>query len=99
MVWSRWKRRPGSIIVPGHDVPMVLEGGKPHYIGKREAAITAWYGDGPSSWSSRAGSPPRQPDAQGAVSERHSLQPVEQGRGVLLVAGLARVVGAHRPSM
>jgi hypothetical protein len=24
---------------------MVLEGGKPHYIGKREAAITAWYGD------------------------------------------------------
>jgi hypothetical protein len=40
-----WRRRPGTIVVPGHDVPMVLEGGKPHYIGKREAAITAWYGD------------------------------------------------------
>jgi glyoxylase-like metal-dependent hydrolase (beta-lactamase superfamily II) len=45
MIWSHWRRRPGSIVVPGHDVPMVLEGGKPHYIGKREAAITAWYGD------------------------------------------------------
>ena len=45
MIWSHWRRRPGSIVVPGHDVPMVLQGGKPHYIGKREAAITAWYGD------------------------------------------------------
>ncbi len=45
MIWRLWRRRPGTILVPGHDVPMVLEGGKPHYIGKREAAITAWYGD------------------------------------------------------
>lgn len=45
MIWSHWRRRPGSIVVPGHDVPMVLDNGKPHYIGKRDSAITAWYGD------------------------------------------------------
>jgi N-acyl homoserine lactone hydrolase len=31
--------------VPGHDVPMMLEDGKPKYLDKREAAIRAWYGD------------------------------------------------------
>lgn len=45
MIWSHWKRRPGSIAVPGHDVPMILDNGKPHYIGKREAAIKSWFGD------------------------------------------------------
>jgi glyoxylase-like metal-dependent hydrolase (beta-lactamase superfamily II) len=45
MIWSHWRRRAGSILVPGHDVPMVLEGGKPHYIGKREAAIKSWFGE------------------------------------------------------
>ena len=31
--------------MPGHDVPMVLENGNPKYIDKREAAISAWFGD------------------------------------------------------
>jgi len=44
-IWGFWRKRPGNIVVPGHDVPMVLEDGKPKYIDKREAAITAWYGD------------------------------------------------------
>jgi glyoxylase-like metal-dependent hydrolase (beta-lactamase superfamily II) len=44
-IWTLWRKRPGNIVVPGHDVPMVLENGKPKYIDKREAAITAWYGD------------------------------------------------------
>jgi N-acyl homoserine lactone hydrolase len=44
-IWALWRKRPGNIVVPGHDVPMVLENGKTKYIGKREAAITAWYGD------------------------------------------------------
>ena len=34
-----------QIVVPGHDVPMVLENGAIKYIGEREAAISAWYGD------------------------------------------------------
>ena len=47
MIWTLWRKRPGNIVMPGHDVPMVLEleNGKPKYIDKREAAITAWYGD------------------------------------------------------
>jgi glyoxylase-like metal-dependent hydrolase (beta-lactamase superfamily II) len=45
LIWKFWRARPGNILVPGHDVPMVLENDKPKYIDKREAAITAWYGD------------------------------------------------------
>jgi N-acyl homoserine lactone hydrolase len=44
-IWKLWRKRPGNILVPGHDVPMVLENGKPKYIDTREAAISAWYGD------------------------------------------------------
>jgi len=48
--WQRiaefWGRRPGSILIPGHDMPMVIgDGGKPRYLGQREAAITAWLSD------------------------------------------------------
>ena len=44
-IWALWRKRPGNIVVPGHDVPMVLENGKPKYIDKRDAAISAWFGD------------------------------------------------------
>ena len=33
------------MLVPGHDLPMTQEDGKISYVGKREAAITGWYGD------------------------------------------------------
>jgi glyoxylase-like metal-dependent hydrolase (beta-lactamase superfamily II) len=36
---------PGTLLVPGHDLPMVLEDGRPVFVGKREAAITSWYDD------------------------------------------------------
>jgi len=45
MIWKLWRRRPGTILIPGHDLPMTLEGGAPRYLGKREAEITAWFGD------------------------------------------------------
>jgi N-acyl homoserine lactone hydrolase len=45
MIWTLWRKRPGTIVVPGHDVPMVLENGQTKYIDKREAAISAWFGD------------------------------------------------------
>ena len=45
LIWTMWRKRPGNILVPGHDVPMVLENGKPKYIDKREVAIAAWCGD------------------------------------------------------
>jgi N-acyl homoserine lactone hydrolase len=44
-IWKLWRKRQGNILVPGHDVPMMLEDGKPKYLDKREAAIRAWYGD------------------------------------------------------
>jgi len=40
-----WGRRPGSILVPGHDLPMVQKDGGVEYVGHREATITAWFGD------------------------------------------------------
>lgn len=44
-IWALWRKRPGSILVPGHDVPMTQDNGVTKYIDKREAAIAAWYGD------------------------------------------------------
>ncbi len=44
-IWDLWRCKPGSVLVPGHDLPMVLEGGVPRYLGNREAAISAWFGD------------------------------------------------------
>ncbi len=44
-IWALWRKRPGNIVVPGHDVPMVLEKGQTKYIDKREAAVSAWFGD------------------------------------------------------
>jgi N-acyl homoserine lactone hydrolase len=45
MIWELWRGRPGSILVPGHDLPMTLEEGACRYLGEREAAINAWFGD------------------------------------------------------
>ena len=47
MIWDLWCMRAGNVLVPGHDVPMDLDdAGEPRYLAKREAAISAWYGDG-----------------------------------------------------
>jgi N-acyl homoserine lactone hydrolase len=43
-LWELWKRKPGTIMVPGHDIPMVLENSEPKYIAKREGTIEAWFG-------------------------------------------------------
>ena len=44
-IWSLWRSRPGNIVIPGHDIPMVLKEGRPEYLAKREAAMKAWFGD------------------------------------------------------
>ncbi|HVY42456.1 MAG TPA: MBL fold metallo-hydrolase [Hyphomicrobiaceae bacterium] len=44
-MWELWRKKPNSIVVPGHDVPMLLDGGAPKYIGERAAAISSWFGD------------------------------------------------------
>lgn len=45
MLWELWRSRPGNILIPGHDMPMVLEeNGAPRFVGEREAAIRSWFG-------------------------------------------------------
>ena len=46
LIWELWRRRAGSIVIPGHDLPLLQLDGVTQYIGTREAAIRAWYGDG-----------------------------------------------------
>jgi glyoxylase-like metal-dependent hydrolase (beta-lactamase superfamily II) len=45
MVWDMIRARPGSILVPGHDVPMVVENGVPRALSRQTAGIKAWLGD------------------------------------------------------
>ncbi len=44
-IWSLWRRRAGTILIPGHDVPMRIEGGAPRYLTARLAGIKAWFGE------------------------------------------------------
>jgi N-acyl homoserine lactone hydrolase len=44
-IWTFWRRKTGSIVITGHDLPMVLESGRPCYQGQREAGISAFFGD------------------------------------------------------
>lgn len=45
LIWTLWSARPGSVLVPGHDLPMVLDQGTPVYLGKRQAGIRAWFSE------------------------------------------------------
>ena len=40
-----WRRKPGSIVLPGHDLPMVLEDGVPRRLGRQGAGIAAIFGE------------------------------------------------------
>jgi glyoxylase-like metal-dependent hydrolase (beta-lactamase superfamily II) len=44
-IWQLWKKRPGSVLVPGHDLPMTQVDGRISYIGKRQAALKMWFGE------------------------------------------------------
>ena len=45
MVWEICRSRPGCLLIPGHDLPMVVENGVPRPIGEHRAAIRAWFGE------------------------------------------------------
>lgn len=45
MIRDLWARRPGSILVPGHDLPMTQDDGRIRYLGERDAALKVWNGD------------------------------------------------------
>jgi glyoxylase-like metal-dependent hydrolase (beta-lactamase superfamily II) len=44
-IWALWRRRANSVLVPGHDVPMVIHNGEPRYIWEREGGILAMFED------------------------------------------------------
>jgi N-acyl homoserine lactone hydrolase len=45
-IWAAWRAKLGSVLVPGHDLPMRLgHDGTPQYLGDREGAIRAWFGE------------------------------------------------------
>ncbi|HKB64109.1 MAG TPA: N-acyl homoserine lactonase family protein, partial [Burkholderiales bacterium] len=44
-IWQLWQKRPGSVLIPGHDLPMTQKDGRIEYIGKRRAALKAWLGE------------------------------------------------------
>jgi glyoxylase-like metal-dependent hydrolase (beta-lactamase superfamily II) len=47
-IWSYWLRKPASIVVPGHDVPLVRkDDGRIEYMERHEAAVRAVFGDDP----------------------------------------------------
>ena len=45
LIWELWRQRPGTVLIPGHDLPMLQRDGHTRYIGSREAGIRAWFGD------------------------------------------------------
>lgn len=44
-LWNLWKKKKGNLMIPGHDIPMKLEGGEPVYIHKREASLECWFSE------------------------------------------------------
>jgi N-acyl homoserine lactone hydrolase len=46
LIWQYWRRTPGTVLIPGHDLSMRLDDmGQPEYIGERIAAISAWFSE------------------------------------------------------
>ena len=44
LIWQYWKRRPGNLLIPGHDLTMTLDAQElPCYLVEREAAIRVWF--------------------------------------------------------
>ncbi len=43
MIWGLWQHKTGTVLIPGHDVPMVLQDGEPVYIADRQGGIAAWF--------------------------------------------------------
>ena len=46
IIWDLWRAAPGTLLVPGHDLPMKLDAaGQPVYVAEREASIMTWFSE------------------------------------------------------
>ncbi|TPE47112.1 MBL fold metallo-hydrolase [Amaricoccus solimangrovi] len=46
-IWALWSARAGNILVPGHDLPMILCDGEIVFLGRRQAGVIGLLGDSP----------------------------------------------------
>jgi glyoxylase-like metal-dependent hydrolase (beta-lactamase superfamily II) len=45
-IWSLWRQKPGTLLIPGHDLTMKLDAqGRPEYVGERRASMLTWFGE------------------------------------------------------
>jgi N-acyl homoserine lactone hydrolase len=45
-IWKLWRKVPGTIVIPGHDLSMRLDDkGAPVYIAERKVGISAWFAE------------------------------------------------------
>ncbi len=45
-IWAYWRQQAGTVLVPGHDLSMLLDAvGQPEYIGERRASIAGWFSE------------------------------------------------------
>ena len=46
LIWRYWRQRPGNLLIPGHDLSMVLDDkDQPCYLGEREASMRVWFSE------------------------------------------------------
>jgi glyoxylase-like metal-dependent hydrolase (beta-lactamase superfamily II) len=41
-IWGLWEADPQTIVIPGHDAPLVLKHGVPEYLNTRTATVKVW---------------------------------------------------------
>jgi glyoxylase-like metal-dependent hydrolase (beta-lactamase superfamily II) len=44
MVWEICRTHPGCVLIPGHDVPVMVENGVPRALSSHSAGIRSWFG-------------------------------------------------------
>ena len=44
-IWKFCRQKPNNVLVPGPDLPVVLNDGVPRYLCEREASIPAWHAE------------------------------------------------------
>jgi len=45
LIWDYWQRKPQSLVIPGHDVPLAQSNGVIRYLQAHEAAVQVCFGD------------------------------------------------------
>jgi hypothetical protein len=43
-VWEICRTHPGCVLIPGHDVPVMVENGVPRPLSTHSAGIRSWFG-------------------------------------------------------